>query len=244
MVEHFVSLEVDEKRKHVITKITNETKVESDHNVLKSKFKISWQSSDKQEKNEIYNLKNKEGQVKFKKETSNANYLSSAFDDETEDINKSANRFIKRLNKLIHKCFNRIRITYKTDKNTDELYEKWRQLQGKDDPKAKEDLKTIESELADKIKENYNKIENETNKYDCDDGGFHSGKLWNLKKHLFPKHRDPPTAMKDDAGNLLTSSDEINELALKKLAIERLRNRPIKIGLEEMKEKKTFVKET
>ena len=198
MVEHFVSLEVDEKRKHVITKITNETKVESDHNVLKSKFKISWQSSDKQEKNEIYNLKNKEGQVKFKKETSNTDYLSSAFDDETEDVNKSAHRFIKRLNKLIHKCFNRIRIKYKTNKNTEELYKKWRKLQGKDDPRAQEDLKTIESELAAKIKEKYNKIENETNEYDCEDGDFHSGKLWNLKKHLFPKHRYPRTVMKDE----------------------------------------------
>ena len=44
--------------------------------------------------------------------------------------------------------------------------------------------------------------------------------------------------MLDDDGNLITTSDDINELALQKLAVERLHNRPIKEGMEEMKDKK------
>ena len=43
----------------------------------------------------------------------------------------------------------------------------------------------------------------------CEEGGTHSGKLWKLKKILCPKLRDPPTAMKDKHGNLVTAPDLI-----------------------------------
>ena len=239
MADHLVSLEVDDERKHVITKLTrNKDKVESDHNVLITKFNLNWHTSKEHNKNEMYNLKNKQGQAKFKQETSNTRYLTCSFDDENEDLEVSKTRFIKRLNSLIKKCFTKVRITDRSDKKTEYLYERWRKLQGKDDEESKENLKTLEKELGEKIADNYKKIEEETNKYSCDDGGFHSGKLWNLKKHIFPKHKDPPTAMLDNGGKILTNSEEINELALQKLAVERLRNRPMKEGMEEMKIKK------
>ena len=241
MVDDFVSLKVDDERKHVLTKLTRTLKVESDHNVLVTTFKFDWLKSTKQTKNETYNLKNKQCQAKFFQETNTTRYLSSSFDDETEDLETSALRFINRLKKVIQKCFKKIRTTNKSDKKTEELYESWRKLQGKDDEQSKEDLKDIEKELAEKIANNFKTIEAEAGKYDCEEGGFNSGKLWNLKKHLFPKHRDPPTAMMDDAGNLVTSTDQINELAVQKLAIERLKNRPMKEGLEEMKKHKETI---
>ena len=238
LMNNLVSLHIDDERKHVLTKVTKTEKVESDHNVLVTELSFSWDKSNKKEKNEIYNLKNKKGQAKFKEMTSNSNYLSSVFDDESEDFNTAAHRFIKRLNRIINKCFNKIRITERTDKYTEDLYDKWRKLQGKEDKSSKDELEKIEKELGEKIAQNAKKIEEEVGKYKCEDGGFNSGKLWNLKKHLFPRHRDPPTAMMDEEGKLLTSSEEINELALRKLGFERLKNRPMKKGLEEMKEKK------
>ena len=49
----------------------------------------------------------------------------------------------------------------------------------------------------------------------CDNGGLNSRKLWNLKKEVFPKARDPPTAMLDPvSGNLLTSEEKIEEAAI------------------------------
>ena len=131
LVNDLVSLHVDDERKHVLTKVTRTTKVESDHNVLVSKFNFSWHKSIKHEKIEIYNLKNKQGQVKFKETTSHTDYLSAVFDDESEDLNISARRFLKRLNRIIHKCFKKIRITEKTDKETEALYDKWTKLQSK-----------------------------------------------------------------------------------------------------------------
>ena len=44
---------------------------------------------------------------------------------------------------------------------------------------------------------------------DSEDGGFNSGKLWKLKKKLTPSNYDPPTAMKDSEGNLITTENEI-----------------------------------
>ena len=171
MIAHFVSLEIDDERKHVITKLTNTkgkmSKVESDHNVLISRFNLNWHTRKKHDKNKMYNLKNKQGQLKFKHESSNNKYLSSVFDDENEDIEISANKFIKRLNKVIQKCFMKIRITNKSDKKTEELYNKWRNLQRKEDDKSKADLESVEKELEEKIAENFRKIEEETNKYNC-----------------------------------------------------------------------------
>ena len=54
---------------------------------------------------------------------------------------------------------------------------------------------------------------------------------------MCPKSCDPPTAMVDKEGNLVTNQEDIKELA-KKAYQERLRNRPIKQGLEDNKESK------
>ena len=48
-------------------------KVESDHNMIFSKFKMSWNSRFKEKRNELFNLKNKECQEKFREATQEAN---------------------------------------------------------------------------------------------------------------------------------------------------------------------------
>ena len=69
----------------------------------------------------------------------------------------------------------------------------------------------------------------------CEEGCFNSGKLWNLKKKLCPKVNDPPTALVDERGNIITSDEAIEELTLSTYT-KRLENRPIKEGLESHKE--------
>ena len=127
MVDHLVSLEVDEERKHLVTKLTSNKdsllKVESDHNVLITKFKLKWHTHKKHDKNEMYNMKNTKGQAMFKHETSNTEYLASSFDDEDEDLEVSTTKFIKILNNLIKKCFLKIRISDRSDKKTEDLYD-------------------------------------------------------------------------------------------------------------------------
>ena len=58
-----------------------------------------------------------------------------------------------------------------------------------------------------KIKEKLKGMESEA--------GIHPGKLWKLKKKLSPQCSDPPTAMLDPNGNLVTSMAGVEKLALK-----------------------------
>ena len=46
---------------------------------------------------------------------------------------------------------------------------------------------------------NYRTIKTEAGNIGCsEEGGFHTGKLWGLKKKLCPRAKDPPTAMLDN----------------------------------------------
>ena len=97
---------------------------------------------------------------------------------------------------------------------------------------------TKTEELADRCaKDNYDKIAEEIAGIECDTGGTHSGKLWQLRKKLFPKSRDPPTAMLDDHGNFVTSPSVLEKLALNTYK-KRLRNREMKDNLEDIRKEK------
>ena len=84
---------------------------------------------------------------------------------------------------------------------------------------------------------NYNKIKEETSKIKVDEGGINSGSLWRLKKRISPRCRDPPTAMMDPFGNLLTSPEAINKVSLDTFT-ERLQKRVIKDDLVSLQKEK------
>ena len=72
------------------------------------------------------------------------------------------------------------------------------------------ELENVENELAELCaEENMEKIKEEVKFIDCEEGGTNSGKLWSLKRKLNPKVRDPPTAMLNEAGNLISSTQKI-----------------------------------
>ena len=67
------SIEIDDERDHILTRITKTKKgvikVESDHNMILSKFKMAWNSKIQEKRNELFNLKNRECQEKFREAT-------------------------------------------------------------------------------------------------------------------------------------------------------------------------------
>ena len=248
MIDYVETVIVDEKRTKVLTKLVKVKKgmkkVESDHNPIISKLKINWNSQPKKERLELFNLKNKTCQEMFRKETSseiNHCALSSIFDQEG-DLNNLADTFLKKLNKIIHKCFKKIRVTEKKDEVRENLFKKWNILKNKDDETSKSELKDVENEIANKYAEEYfEKIKERTKNIDCEDGGLHSGSLWNLKKELFPQSRDPPTAMIDpQTGNLITDDEKIQDAAVFTYT-KRLENRPIKENLSSIKDAKELL---
>ena len=185
----------------------------------------------------MFNLKNKACQLTFREQTSNSTLLSSIFDKE-EDLNKATKMFLKRLDTCLYKCFKRIKVTERSNRELEDLFNRRKVLRQKDDDKSKEELKQVDEELADKCaEENKRKIMEEIAGIDCEKGGIHSGKLWKLRKKLFPNSRDPPTAMLDNDGNLVTDEKMIEELALETYK-KRLENRTIQPNLNHLKQEK------
>ena len=111
-MREFVSeLIIDEEKNHTITgymKSKNGPKViESDHMTIITKFNLKWRKNLQKDRVEMFNLKDLSCQKKFFELTSSSDYLSSVFDTE-DDVDKSVERFLKRLNDVLHKCFRKI----------------------------------------------------------------------------------------------------------------------------------------
>ena len=169
--------------------------------------------------------------------TSNSTNLSSTF-DKNDDLNEATNIFLKKLEENIKVCFKKIRISNKQNKEIEKLFCKRKELRNKSDIYSKIELEKVEIKLADLCAQaNYMKICDEISDIKCDEGGINSGKLWQLKKKLSPRCRDPPTAMVDLDGKLLTSEKNVEKLAIEVFE-NRLRNRDMKPELSEMKEDK------
>ena len=122
-------------------------RVESDHHPILSKLNFKWSKTVPKNKNEIFNLKNVDGQLKFKEVTSNTDFLSSVFDD-SNNIDVITKKFLKRLNGCLHQSFQKINISDKDDTEIDKLMDRRRALKANPDDKSKEELKDVENELA------------------------------------------------------------------------------------------------
>ena len=92
-------------------------------------MKLPWNNKVEKKRVEIFNFKSKECQEKFTRETSQGTYLSEVFSDVSENVDVQTKHFLKRFNNIIHKCFNKIRIT-KSKKNNviDNLFDQRRKL--------------------------------------------------------------------------------------------------------------------
>jgi hypothetical protein len=104
--------------------------------------------------------------------------------------------------------------------------------------KIRERIRQIEDDIGDDIANDNFKVVVETLK-ELGDGNDLNGsgrkKLWRLLKKKFPKSSYAvPVGKKDNKGNLVTNHKELKHLYLKTYT-QRLRNRPIKDELKELK---------
>ena len=135
LVNQIESVIIDEDRDHVLTRISKtrhgtETK-ESDHNVIKTSLKLHWNKDKSTRREALFNLKNKDCQKKFKAETSHNTKLSRNF-DVIDDLDAATEAFMKKLNKVIHKCFKKVgQRKGRYNSNHEKIYTKWRNLRKK-----------------------------------------------------------------------------------------------------------------
>ena len=233
----FRSLLIDEERKHVLTKIrktkNGTVKKESDHNVLLTDFEMTLDANNNK-KVELYNLKNPECQDIFRKYTSNTKMLSSVFNSD-DNLNILTNRFIKKLDGCIKHCFKKVRVSNNKPSDASKLYDKMRELKGKQDEESKKELEKVIEAIAEHAEGNYRKVTTELNTMNPEGGKINTQKFWKLKKKICPKSRDPPAAMFSSKGDLLTNKKDIEERAVE-VYTDRLKPNKIVEHLESYEE--------
>ena len=235
MYDFLEEIIIDEARTDVLRhsfKKKNAKKVtSSDHNIIHCNFSLQIFKKSKIERRQIFNFKCAESRKTFLEETSIPGVLSSVFQT-SEDIAETSNKFFKGLNKIIHKCFKKIRIRDGIrkvcgDKNIQKLLTIQSQLSS---------LKVSECSISenlvtaclDKVNmlvakleaaKNKNKVQNYINEMTYEDKLSQNG-FWNLRRKLCPKGREQISAKKDSSGNIVTEPE-----ALKNLYVETYKRR-------------------
>ena len=112
LVEDVEELIIDEEKEHALSKIVRGKPtakvIQSDHNVMLTRFKLKWCPINKPPIT-VFNLKNKQCQQAFKRETSNTNKLSKVFDN-SDDLNNRTKKFLKLLKASVYKSFKKVKI--------------------------------------------------------------------------------------------------------------------------------------
>ena len=200
----------------------------------------------------MFNLRNKTCQKLFTKETDENISLIRCFDD-TLPFEIQSKNWLKSFNAILHKCFKKIRVVKKElpGNKAHKLFQERIKLKKqvadttlnkdvKQEIEAK--LEAIEEEIGDEISEEYGKEILETIK---SLGGDHqaingSGRnaLWKMLKTRYPKIEPViPVGKRDKSGNLVTSHTALKDLYLNTY-LHRLRNRPEKSEIKELKKLK------
>ena len=104
-----------------------------------------------------------------------------------------------------------------------------------DDEESKDAMNKVVKAIANIKEVKYKQVIEELSKMKPEEGRIDSQRFWKLKKRLFPKSRDPPSAMIDKGKNVLTSNKAIESLALDVYS-ERLKSNKIKEHLESYEE--------
>ena len=88
-------------------------------------------------------------------------------------------------------------------------------------------IEFIENEISTNIaSKNADKVKGHLSMIDAMDGSFNQLGLWHLKKQLFPRPRDPPTAKYDEFKNIITGKKALKSLYLETYQ-KRLKHREI-----------------
>lgn len=250
---------IDEKRDFCLQNIAQMKKngriIESDHNTSTVEFNIRIDKR-KPVREEMFNFKNKHCQAAFKESTQNCPELLNCFANNLP-FEEQSKRWKKVFNSLLYKCFRKVRIVSKRkkDETKTKIFENLKEI-----AEMKKELKVVEidEEMRFKIQDRIKQIEEEVEREVSEEylkeimetlrelGGEENSisgegrkKMWKLLKRNYPKIVPAvPVGKKDRKGNIITNHKGLKDLYLQTY-INRLRNRPIMPGFEDIKKMKT-----
>ena len=244
------SMKIDEDRIFVLTKYATskgiKSIVKSDHNTVFADFHIEYNNiSQKKPRVEVFNVKNKECQEVFRKETEQNAKLKQCFASE-ESFQIQSDRFFKTLKSVVHKCFNKVRVGTKLieDKDIRELLNEQTKLKksmknNHSEIFQKQSLE-LEKKIAERVADRNAKIVKEYVDSMNFDGKFSPLGMWKLKNRLMPREYDVPMGKLDEVGNLVTVPSALRSLYLNHYQ-ERLKHKKIKDEYIENYDKKVLL---
>ena len=218
-------------------------KKDSDHNTLILYLKLRLPDF-KNERQEMFNFKNEDGQKTFFSLTNNTTKLSKCFET-IENVDTQAQKWFKELNSMFQQSFRKIRIK-KNQKPTklSTLFDKRCSLKNEMKKTGQTDsiideLNIIEQEIATEVaNENRDKVISAFKVLSNTDGTANINGMWGLKRKLFPKNnKQLPTAKKNSDNKIVSSQRELKKLYLETFQ-HRLRHRPIQDDLNHLEKLK------
>ena len=232
---------IDQKGENTLTRYKGKI-VKSDHRVLKLEVNLVFDEEKKNEKIETFNLKNKECQKKFSELGSKDNRFSQCFVSDGESIHIQFKRWQRKLNKAIHACFRKVRLSAKSKKQNskiDELMHEKKMIMKKTKLKV-EDWKMIdkiEKEISTEVEDKeFDKIKKTLGEFETKNGKINSTNVWKELKKAYPRKTKPlPSGVKNIKGKVITNPVEKKKVTLKHFQ-HRMRKRPVKDEIEKVAE--------
>ena len=246
---------IDKDQLYCLTKYTTTKGVmsvkKSDHLTLLANFSISWKE-EKPARHEIFKLRDENGLDEFHKVTSESRNLLKCV-DENIPLEKAFEKWYREIQRIFHRCFKKIRVTNSPPKRSVD-YQLFTLLS---DIKTLKEMVSISTpmykpvlliEIAgyeEAVAEIQGKkcrriIEEEARNMLAKDFSFKPNAAWSLKKKLFPKSAEPPFAVLNKDGQLVTDSSGILDVMKDEFTF-RLRNREIDYRYKELQELKEYL---
>ena len=171
---------------------------------------------------------------------------------QNDDIEIACERWYKEVNRILHQCFTKIKVTNMPPKKTLDydihqalmegkiLRELYSVAQEMSKSVLKIEIDAHEHKIAKLQSQKITKILSENKKLLQKDGTFSFSDAWKIKKKMFPRCSEPPFAISDRNGNLVTEYESILDV-MKEEFTHRLRNRDINSDYLELKELKEYL---
>ena len=240
---------VDEDKLYALSKYVkvkgDYVKKDSDHNTLILYMNISYKTK-KPSREEVFNFKNQECQREFFTITEETEDLSSCFMS-NKTFDKQCKDWFKNLQTVFHKSFKKIRCQSRV-KETEvskllekrkNLIQKLKKAEEETKQELSKEIKSIEDGISTlSSEENRNKVIENFKHLENNDGSTNTNGIWKIMKKLFPKNVESlPFAKKNCQGQLISSQHLLKQLYLDTF-VHRLRHRPIRDNLQNLKEMK------
>ena len=253
----FKEMIIDEERNFCLSNIAQIKKngriIETDHNAMIAEFNLTVDAK-KPVREEMFNFRNRKCQEAFKEATEMNEELLDCFDNNLQFKDQSKT-WLKCFNSVIRNSFRKVRIVDNKKKQNVKMRT---MLNSRIEMKQNMKRKNISEEMRDQIEFRIKQIEEDIEKEVTEEfqteviktlrefggvedtiGGDKRKKMWKVLKKHYPKISPSiPVGKKDQRGNIITNHEGLKQLYLQTY-VNRLRNRPIKQGFENIRKMKT-----